>query len=494
MNETALPAQAASREEIICPSCGRFVGALTRCPHCGAAVRKRLSVRVFRYFALLLGTVGLLFLYLMVRNREIPLVKIGEITPTMNFAYVRVHGRVASDARVYREGDQIQGLGFVVDDGSGEIGVRAYRAVARELLASNMVPRMGDTVTVAGSLSVSADDHVLLRLQSPQQLKLEPADVPRIKLADLSEKYLGKSVIVQGVVSHIIAPRPGSRAPWVIRISDDTGSGDLTFWDDVYAELPQRERLVLGAVIQARAGVSQHRGALQLRVSRGQDITFLQGEEARRASEGVEYTAQAGIQVTPSEIKPTLIGRVVLCEGEITSLQPPPEGSRAPWRMRLSDGKGGITVVFWQDVASHIRNLEQLVGRRVRVEGRVDQYRGRLQIKLAHSRALTVLEGAAPASQAEVQPISSVTSNSVGEVVTVSGILQQPRGIPGGVIYPLKDAAGTIPVVLWDRAIPGSSRDWMEPGVRVRVTGTVKDYHGTLEIVPRSIRDIVKTD
>ena len=235
MTENILPEQAPSRDEIICPSCGRFVGALTRCPYCGASVHKRLSIRIFRYAALLLGTVGLFFLYLMVRNREIPVVKISEITPTMNFAYVRVAGRVISDTRVYREGDRVQSLGFVVDDGTGEIAVRAYRAVARELLSSNIFPRMGDRVTVAGSLSVSADDRILLRLQSPRQLHLEAVEPPVIQLADLSEDLLGKSVIVEGVVSRIMAPRPGSRAPWVIRLVDRSGTADLTFWEDVYA-------------------------------------------------------------------------------------------------------------------------------------------------------------------------------------------------------------------------------------------------------------------
>lgn len=489
MTETALPTQAPSREEIICPSCGRFVGALTRCPHCGASVQKRLSVKVFRYAALLLGTVGLLFLYLMVRHREIPLVKIGEITPTMNFAYVRVQGRVVSDARVYREGDRVQGLGFVVDDGTGEIGVRAYRAAARELLEKNIFPRMGDAVTVAGSLSVSADDRILLRLQSPEQLQLKTVPPPQVKLGALSTNYLGKSVIVQGVVTRILAPRPGSRAPWVVKLTDESGSADLTFWDDVYGGLTNRERLVLGAVVRARASVSRHRGALQLRVSRSADLTFLPSE----AAEKMDYPAEGGTRVAPSEITATLVGRVVTCEGVVSAVRAPREGSRAPWILRLTDGKGQVNVVFWEDVASHIRNLEGLEGQRIRVTGRVNEYRGHLQIKLAHSRDLAVLGPAEKPSPPVVVPVAAVGSNLLGRTVTVSGTLSDSRGIPGGVIYTLQDASGSIPVVLWDKQIPGSSRDWMEKGQRVRVTGVVKEYHGKLEVVPRSSRDIVRT-
>jgi hypothetical protein len=46
----------------------------------------------FRYVALVLGTLGLGFLYLTALHREIPVVKIGGIKPMMNFATVRVAG------------------------------------------------------------------------------------------------------------------------------------------------------------------------------------------------------------------------------------------------------------------------------------------------------------------------------------------------------------------------------------------------------------------
>ena len=36
VNKEALPGHETQSSEMNCPSCGRFVGAVTKCPYCGA--------------------------------------------------------------------------------------------------------------------------------------------------------------------------------------------------------------------------------------------------------------------------------------------------------------------------------------------------------------------------------------------------------------------------------------------------------------------------
>ena len=59
-----LPGHETQSEEMACPKCGRFVGAATKCPYCGAKVEKRMSLVALRWAAVLLSTVGLFLLYL----------------------------------------------------------------------------------------------------------------------------------------------------------------------------------------------------------------------------------------------------------------------------------------------------------------------------------------------------------------------------------------------------------------------------------------------
>ena len=99
VNTQPLPGHETQSKEMNCPACGRFVGAVSKCPYCGAKVEKRMSLVAIRWAAVLLATIGLFLLYMMAKHREIPVVMLGNIKPTMNFGQIRVIGQVDSDAR-----------------------------------------------------------------------------------------------------------------------------------------------------------------------------------------------------------------------------------------------------------------------------------------------------------------------------------------------------------------------------------------------------------
>jgi len=156
----------------ICPSCDRFIGTRTVCPYCDADSAKTPLMRYLRTAALCLAVVGLGLLYLMSTRREIPLTPIADITPTMNFAYIRIAGTVARAPYVSGKQGALDYLSFAVDDGTGELRVAAYREAARALEAQGRVPRRGASVDVAGSLRVPADGRRKLTLQVPGHLKI----------------------------------------------------------------------------------------------------------------------------------------------------------------------------------------------------------------------------------------------------------------------------------------------------------------------------------
>jgi len=86
-------------------------------PVYGPQVKRPMRVRVLQIASLVLAVAGLILLYLYSVNRDIPTVRVSEITPTMNFAYVKVSGNVTSDAYIFKSG----GVVFNLHDGSGEI-------------------------------------------------------------------------------------------------------------------------------------------------------------------------------------------------------------------------------------------------------------------------------------------------------------------------------------------------------------------------------------
>ena len=132
-------------------------------------------MQTVRITAILLATVGLGLLYVAARHREPPVISIKTISPVMNFAHVRITGRVPRKAYTGKDGNYVS---FSVDDGTAQIHVMAYRNVARRLIMTRNLPVAGDHVEVRGSLSTAANAEPKLYLKLADHLKIttEKAD------------------------------------------------------------------------------------------------------------------------------------------------------------------------------------------------------------------------------------------------------------------------------------------------------------------------------
>jgi hypothetical protein len=92
----------------------------------------------------------------MAAHSEIPVIKISEITPMMNFALVRINGTVEKDAYISKKRGRIESVSFPVADGSGQMRVIAYASVAEILVRRNLVPGRKSLIEATGNLNISA--------------------------------------------------------------------------------------------------------------------------------------------------------------------------------------------------------------------------------------------------------------------------------------------------------------------------------------------------
>jgi cytochrome c-type biogenesis protein CcmE len=377
-------------EDSRCPECGRFVGPLNRCPHCGTRIKKRMTVRFFRGMALTIGFAGLALLYLMVTRGEVPIIKVDNIDRTMNFAFVRVSGTVMGDSRIVREAGQVASVAFTLDDGSEEeLVIRAYRAKARELIGRDLLPLSGDRVTVAGSLQVAADD-MALWLADPDWLEIERAEITDLQVRQLRMDLEGRNVFVEGVITDVITPKVGTRMPWTVRFTDGTGDGRLNYWDDVYQELPDKLAVKPGATFRAQATVVYQQERLQFQMNRARQLTLLEDDAATIMAARPQDVPEL---LTPSELKRSQAGLFVALRGTLEQRSFPPEGSRAYHRFELGDGTATIEVVY-QDVSA--RNLPQDAfppGREVTVYGLVEELTAGPRIRIFHPSQLQESDG-----------------------------------------------------------------------------------------------------
>ncbi|NOU36960.1 MAG: hypothetical protein HOO88_09350 [Kiritimatiellaceae bacterium] len=246
-------------------------------PVYGQQVKRPLRIQVLRYASLVLAFAGLFLLYLFSINREIPLIRIGDVTPTMNFATVRIAGEVTRDAYVFQSG----GIVFDMKDGSGEIAVMGGRIQAQALEAAGKLPHSGDRIEVTGSLIVSVDQEPKLRIQSVDQLVLSrkrtiaPSAVSSARIADVTAAHKGEQLTVTGILKTIDIPGPGSKSPYTLTLEENGAKLAVVFWEDVFQRMDKKLPLP-GKLISARGRVGVYKDAVQLKVWEAGDLRVME--------------------------------------------------------------------------------------------------------------------------------------------------------------------------------------------------------------------------
>lgn len=357
------------------------------CPVYGSQGNRPLRVRALQIASVILAVAGLILLCFYSVNRDIPMIKVAEVSPTMNFAHVRISGTVTRDAYVFDSG----GLIFNLHDGSGEIAVLGGRAQAETLKKNNRFPRRGDLVEVVGSLSTGADQEVKLRLQSADQLLLDRKRSPSVsyaiepvRLQEISAAQEGERFSVSGTLKDVEIPGPGSNAPYVLTLEQDGTQLEVIFWGKVFREL-EKTLPTPGILLRASGRVDVYKGTVQLKVWDASDLQEV-SERNTPGGEGADLSKGKG----------------------------------------CSNDEGGVS------------------------------------------------------------RIADIRADREGSVFTVTGVLGEPRSIRGGVIYPIRDDSAEMVVLFWNSNVAGEERDALEEGITLQVTAPLVVYNGTLELIPEN--------
>ena len=407
-----LPGHETQSDEMNCPACGRFVGAVGKCPYCGAKVAKRMSLTATRWAAVLLATVGLFLLYLMARYREIPVVQLGSIEPTMNFGQIRVVGTVASDAKPFRSG---RGMSFNVDDGTGQMVVFTTEKQMKDMADQGLTPRAGDKIEFNAQLNLS-DDKSNLKLSSLNNFKLEKAPAKTMRLADLHAGLAKQTVQISGKVESLTPPPPETKKPYVLELSDaEGGKATVNFWDSEYQQIADKEKLVPGAWVQLRVAVGTYQKAMQLKLADGRELEVL--EKAEDAAEpdlsAAQKAAKSYAAKTPAQKRDFSRGRkakaaavepiasvtadrkdeTVKVEGAVIWTNADKRTGNQPHSLSLKDEAGDtIYVKYWDNLAQQLEEPPQ-VGERWSAEGRVEVWNGKASISVKSAEKLAKTAG-----------------------------------------------------------------------------------------------------
>ena len=453
-----------------CPSCGRDAGTNALCPHCGADLQHRLKIRVFGFIAIGVAVVGVAILLFFAARAPVPAVQIGDIEPTSNYAYVQINGVVTRGPNYSPDSQTIT---FWVRDDTGEIMVSAFRDQTQELIAADRVPAPGDTIALQGTLRVR-EDTPTLSIDSADSVKLTRAtaaaeDRP---IGSLTPNDDLAGVRVVGVVRKIDEPYTGLK---LITLRDATGAIDLALPTDFEAAFGATPPLTIGQSIQVLGTVTKYEDTPQIAVRRGADITSL--------AEPVELARFVPL----SDITEADTGKWVRTQGEIAVVTPGDKNTK----LTLSDKNQRLTVLIWPDAWATMSQADFEPGAQLAVQGAVSVFRGELEIIPELPSDVEVLARAAPVV-VQAKPIGSITSDDVKSLIVTQGTIEKATAFSSGSRYDFTDPSGSIVLLVWnDNIDPQQQQEVFIVGSTFSITGKIDEYNGQLEIVPRSLDDVV---
>lgn len=205
--------------------------------------------------------------------------------------------------------------------------------------------------------------------------------------------------------------------------------------------------------------------------------------------------------VTPiNQITKEKQGQSVVVSGTISGFTAS-RSERAPNSFQLKDDSAQIRVAIWPDVFTQIPAVIK-DGDKVTVRAEVADFRGNMELHVnaptdialggaqlgaaASTPAPANAPAPSPPKPGEVLQIASLTKDRVGQQVTVLGKVESARASTReNVPYVIKitDSSGSIDMVFWqDMANKLTDSQKPEVGDRIKVSGTIDQYRGTLQI------------
>ncbi len=336
-------------------------------------------------------------------------------------------------------------------------------------------------------------------------------------IAEVTADKVGSQVTLSGEVTEFRASR-SERAPSSFTLKDATGSIRVAIWPDVFNSIAGKDAIKVGAKVSVTGEAASFRDKVEIHPKAAGDVKVegapasAAAPTATAAATAAPKTAAAPVTAaSPAGVSPIAsltkekVGSEFTVAGTVTNVRKP-RTETAPWVIKVKDESGSVDVVFWSDTANALPETKKAVnGDQVRIKGKLDEYRGSLQIKLGGADDLKTQksdpglfkEAAKPgAPQASVPaqkvPLARVGDIAAGTAVKVSGKVEAVQPIRLGRRVTLGDASGRAGLIIWDTAdgIRPEIRD-IKPSSTIQVAGRVNLAEGQPVVVVSKAAEVL---
>lgn len=359
-----------------CPSCGYYVGSASICQRCGAHTKRRLSVKLIRKIAVIGSLLGVVLVWLAAYNKKPPKVELSEINKTMNNALITVEGTVS---KVNKEGNDFS---IVLKQDEQKLRLRGFNNLNRfeEVLGDNF-PGVYDRIQVTGTIQTSLRYGSSMFLSIPERIKvLEKCRRRTAYLADLSQRDVGRCVVVEGQVAGTREFSAGQE----FQLMKDRVKVPLTIFNWQAKNLPKDVMNNLqnkGTEVKAFVRVSEYAGDLQLQLV---DPNQSDAVEILGGTSGASELKTGNVSLDHE-------GQAFQLDAMVTGVQSLSNGTI----LTVDDGSGPVDLFIWEGNEENINRFSTLLSpREARLSAtvQVSEYDNAPQLRISDFNSVQVSE------------------------------------------------------------------------------------------------------
>lgn len=231
----------------------------------------------------------------------------------------------------------------------------------------------------------------------------------------------GRTLTIEGEIAGSRAFKGGMR----YALKDDAGEITLVIFDRVLKQLPQRSALLDGAVVNVTGKIDFYAEEAQIVPAGKGDVVLVTAAPAPKIA-------------AIGELGSADVGKTVVVSGTVAEAS----NFSAGFKMKLNDGSGMIGVVLFENVWDGLKAPSDVnVGAALSVTGKLNEYKGALEIAPASAANVAVL--AVPAIRdVPTKTLGAISGNDHNALVRVSGEIAAIEPFEFGVNVLLKDESG----------------------------------------------------
>lgn len=204
--------------------------------------------------------------------------------------------------------------------------------------------------------------------ETPTPLPPTPTPVPTTPIGRLGE-HVGEEVTVAGNVvetAYLYSRDAKDVRGFFFTLDDGTGQVKLLMWLNVYDDCWDARKINVGARVRVTGEVKEYEGQLEIVPRWGGGVKALKAAGPSAPQRAIGSLTEADR------------GQRVQIEGTVTRTEP----GETYVRVFVQDGSGEVLVFVWRGIYDRIPGREKLEvpGTPVRVVGRVDVYKGTLEV------------------------------------------------------------------------------------------------------------------